>query len=120
MNSKNTDALITAIIKGIEAVKGINIKMIDLRVLEQSVCDYFIICTGNTHTQVNAINQSVERTVRKHLKEKPWHNEGVDNAEWILKDYVDVVVHIFQPEFRAFYNIEDLWADAKTTQISND
>lgn len=120
MADKNTDLLLATIIEAIEDVKGTDITMIDLRVLEQSVCDYFIVCSGNTNTQVSAIDNSIEKNVRRKLKEKPWHTEGKENAVWILKDYVDVVVHIFQPQCREFYNIEDLWADAKVTQITED
>lgn len=111
---KGTDQLITQIIKGIEEVKGQDIEILDLREIENTVCDYFIICNGNSNTQVNAIVNSVQKTVSKAIQEKPWHVEGSNNAEWVLLDYVHVVVHVFQKQIREFYNIEGLWGDAKS------
>lgn len=111
------DQLITQIIHGIEEVKGQDIEILDLREIENTVCDYFIICNGTSNTQVNAIVSSIEKTVSKALKEKAWHIEGSDNAEWILMDYVNVVVHVFQKHIREFYDIESLWGDAKTVKI---
>ncbi|MEH6765675.1 ribosome silencing factor [Aequorivita antarctica] len=112
-----TDQLITQIIRGIEDVKGNDIEILDLRDIENTVCDYFIICNGTSNTQVNAIVNSVQKSVSKALKEKPWHVEGSDNAEWILMDYVHVVVHVFQKHIRDFYDIEGLWGDAKSVKI---
>ncbi len=114
---KGTDQLITQIIKGIEEVKGQDIEILDLRDIENTVCDYFIICNGNSNTQVNAIVNSVQKTVSKTIQEKPWHVEGSNNAEWVLLDYVHVVVHVFQKQIREFYNIEGLWGDAKSVII---
>ena len=113
----STDQLITEIIKGIDQVKGEKVSILDLREIENTVCDYFIVCEGNSNTQVNAIAGSVQKTVSKALKDKPWHIEGETNAEWILLDYVNVVVHIFQKQIREFYDIESLWGDAKITVI---
>lgn len=113
------DQIITEVITGIEDVKGENITILDLREIENTVCDYFIICDGNSNTQVNAISSSIQKKVSKTLKDKPWHVEGESNAEWILIDYVDVVVHVFQKEIREFYNLEGLWGDAKITNIEN-
>ncbi len=115
----NTDLLITEIINGIETVKGENITILDLRKIENTVCDYFIICDGNSNTQVNAISSSIQKIVGKNAQEKPWHIEGEINAEWILMDYVNVVVHIFQKSTREFYDIEELWGDAKITNIKS-
>jgi ribosome-associated protein len=112
-----TDQLITQIIRGIEEVKGQDIEILDLRDIENTVCDYFIICNGTSNTQVNAIVNSIQKSVSKALKEKPWHVEGSDNAEWILMDYVHVVVHVFQKHIREFYDIEGLWGDAKSVKI---
>ena len=112
-----TDQLITQIIRGIEEVKAKDIEILDLREIENTVCDYFIICSGTSNTQVNAIVNSVQKSVSKTLKEKPWHVEGSDNAEWILMDYVHVVVHVFQKHIREFYDIEGLWGDAKSVKI---
>jgi ribosome-associated protein len=115
----NLDELITLIIKGIEEVKGEDIQLFDLREIENSVTDYFIICSGNSNTQVSAISGSVQKIVSKEIQDKPWHIEGEANAEWILMDYVNVVVHVFQKSTREFYDIESLWGDAKITVISS-
>ena len=117
--SVNNDALLANIIKGIEEVKGNDIDILDLREIDNSACDYFIICNGTSNTQVNAIVSSIQKTVSKEIKDKPWHVEGSDNAEWVLMDYVNVVVHVFQKHIREYYNIESLWGDAKITSIKN-
>ncbi len=113
----NADQLITTILSGIEDVKGKEIIILDLRDIENTVCDYFIICEGTSNTQVNAIVNSIQKKVSKELKDNPWHVEGSDNAEWVLLDYVNVVVHVFQKHTRQYYDIESLWGDAKTTVI---
>ncbi len=117
--NKNPDQLISLIVKGIEEVKGENINIIDLRTIDNTVCDYFVICDGNSNTQVNAITGSIQKTVSKAIKEKPWHIEGENNATWVLMDYINVVVHIFQKETREFYDIENLWGDAKNISIAS-
>lgn len=117
--NQNQDQLISLIVKGIEEVKGNNIKILDLRPIENTVCDYFIICDGNSNTQVSAIAGSIQKIVSKAIKEKPWHVEGESNASWILMDYVHVVVHIFQKETRDFYHIENLRGDAQTISITS-
>ena len=116
-NNTSSDNLINFTINGIEDVKGQNITILDLREIENTVCDYFIICDGTSNTQVNAIVNSVQKKVSKNTKEKPWHIEGSENAEWVLMDYVDVVVHVFQKHTRQYYDIENLWGDAKITEI---
>ena len=116
-DNNNADQLITTILSGIEDVKGKEINILDLRALENTVCDYFIICEGTSNTQVNAIVNSIQKKVSKELKDKPWHIEGSENAEWVLMDYVNVVVHVFQKHIRQYYDIESLWGDAKTTVI---
>ena len=115
----STDDLIALIIKGIDDVKGENIQLLDLRDIENTVCDYFIICSGNSNTQVNAISGSIQKIVSKELKDKPWHIEGQTNSEWILMDYVNVAVHVFQKHIREFYDLESLWGDAKITAIKS-
>ena len=115
----SSDDLIALIIQGIEDVKGEDIQLLDLRDIENTVCDYFVVCSGTSNTQVNAISGSVQKLVSKELKDKPWHVEGESNAEWILMDYVNVVVHIFQKHVRSFYDIESLWGDAKITNINS-
>ena len=109
--------LIEKIFDGISDVKGQNIEMIDLRKIENRICDYYIICSGSSNTHVSAILESVKKKVSKSLKEKPSHIEGEENAEWILLDYINVVVHIFQEQVREFYKIEELWGDCKINMI---
>ena len=118
-NKASADELIALIVSGIEEVKGLDINLLDLREIENTVCDYFIICNGTSNTHVNAIVSSVQKTVSKAIKDKPWHVEGSDNAEWILMDYVNVVVHVFQKHIREFYDIEGLWGDAKVTMVES-
>ena len=113
----NTDNLISNVIEGIENVKGEEINILDLRTIENVACKYFIICTGNSSTQVNAITSSVRKCVSKELSEKPWHIEGLENCKWVLMDYVDVVVHVFNKETRDFYKLEELWEEAESTTI---
>ena len=111
--------LVEEVILGIENVKGEHIHQLELRELDNTPCDFFIVCSGNSNTQVSAIVNSVQKTVSKALHEKPFHTEGLDNAEWVLIDYVNVVVHVFQNQIREYYNIEELWGDAKSTQIAS-
>lgn len=113
------DDLIAQIILGIEEVKGLEIKLLDLRPLDNTVCDYFVVCTGTSNTHVTALVQSIQKIVSKALKEKPYHTEGLENAEWVLIDYINVVVHVFQKATREFYCIEELWGDAKTTLVAS-
>lgn len=115
----SADELITLILHGIEEVKGNDTNLLDLRKIENTVCDYFIICSGTSNTHVSAIVSSIQKTVSKSIKDKPWHVEGLENAEWVLMDYVNVVVHVFQKQIREFYDIEGLWGDAKVTKIEN-
>lgn len=123
MTKENHDnqfpALVEAIKEGMENLKASNITILDLNVLENSVCEYFIICDANSNTQVRAISNSIEKTVRETLNEKPWHVEGLDNSQWILMDYVTVAAHVFQAETREFYDLEGLWGDAKVTVLEN-
>ena len=114
----SADDLISVIIKGIDDVKGEDVQLLDLRDIDNTVCDYFVICSGNSNTQVNAISGSVQKVVSKELKDKPWHVEGQNNSEWILMDYVNVVVHVFQKHIREYYDIESLWGDAVATEIN--
>ncbi len=111
--------LINAIIEGIRRKKGLEIINIDLRTSHSSVCDNFIICHGTSNTHVEAIADSVEETVLELQNEPIWHSDGYKNAQWILLDYVDVVVHIFQEPFRRLYNLESLWADGDFDYIDS-
>jgi ribosome-associated protein len=105
--------LAKTIVNAILEKKGENIVCLDLRNIENRVCDYFIICEGNSSTQIDAIASSVEFMVKTELSERPYRSEGWANALWILIDYVNVVVHVFDRETRHFYNLESLWADGE-------
>lgn len=117
--NKNTDkqALLNQIIDAIQDTKGEDIMVFDLTKIENSVAETFIICSGNSNTQVAAIAGNIEKKVRNELKERPWHVEGTENALWVLIDYVSIVVHVFQKHIREYYEIEELWGDAKITKI---
>ncbi|RZM23521.1 MAG: ribosome silencing factor [Pedobacter sp.] len=106
-------------VHGIQEKKGNDIVRLDLRELNSSVSDYFIICSANSTTQVKAIADSVEEEIYKNTKTNPWRKEGQDAAEWIILDYFDIVVHIFKTEKRDFYGIEDLWGDAQATSYKS-
>jgi len=108
------------VVEAILEKKGKEIIVLGLTELQQSVADYFIICHGDSNVQVDAITNNVERKARTELKEHVIHQEGTENSQWIILDYGDVVVHIFQESFRKFYNLEDLWADAKTELIKEE
>ncbi len=110
---------IDIMVKGIQEKKGTNITIVDLREVMNSYSDYFIICTGSSDTNVQAICDSVEDIVRATINDKPTHIEGYREANWILMDYFDTLVHIFKEEEREFYRLEDLWADAKITKIAD-
>lgn len=116
---EESELLVESVIRGMQEKKAENIVTLDLRQIDNSVSDFFIICTGNSSTQVDAIADSVEEFVRKEIHEKPWHTEGKKNSQWILLDYFSVVVHIFQKEYRDFYRIEDLWADAEVNAVQS-
>jgi ribosome-associated protein len=117
--AKDIDAqvLCDTIVAGMQENKAKDIVILDLRTLSSAVCDFFVICSGDSSTQVDGIANSIARFTRKELKEKPWHIEGKSNSEWILLDYVNVVSHVFYKDARSFYELEDLWADAIRTDI---
>lgn len=119
--SKNTEKqlLIEKIVEAIQDTKGEDIQILDFRKIENSVAEYFIIASGNSNTQVASIAGNIEKKVRNELKDRPWHVEGTENAMWILVDYISVVVHIFQKSIREYYEIEELWGDAKFTKIAD-
>lgn len=114
---KENNALLQSIIEGIQEKKGKNITSIQLKGLSGAVCDYFVICEGNTPTQVSALAESVEEIVKKNTKENPIRVQGQQRAEWIGMDYGNIIVHIFVPELRSFYNIDHLWEDAHAERI---
>ncbi|WP_185852608.1 ribosome silencing factor [Blattabacterium cuenoti] len=101
--------LLKKIIEGIQMVKGENISVFNLKNRNNFVCDYFVVCNGESKNQVYAICRSIEKITIEKLKEKPWHIEGLKNREWILIDYVSIVVHVFQKRARFYYNIENIW-----------
>ena len=108
------------VVEGLQEIKGQNITVLDLREIENAVTDFFIIAEGNSNTQVNSLADSVHKVVRENVGDRPWHIEGRANSEWVLMDYVTVVVHIFQTGIREFYDLESLWGDAEVTTIEND
>jgi ribosome-associated protein len=116
--SVESERLSAAIIKGLQEKKGHDITVIDLRSLGNAIADFFIVCHGDSRTQVDALARSVDEVVYKELHENPKYREGFENAEWILIDYISVVVHIFQPDKREFYGIERFWADAEIKRIA--
>lgn len=114
------EILVENVIKGIFDKKGHDVIKIDLRKLENRIADYFVICHGSSVTQVDSLCDSVEDTVRTETGEKPVHIEGLDNCFWVLLDYGNVVVHIFLEEYRHFYSLESLWADATIEAMKDD
>ena len=116
---KDTAVLNDLIIDAIQDIKGKHIKVLDLRKLEDASADFFIICEGDSTTQVKAISDNVYQRVKDELGLLPSHREGVLGAKWVLVDYFDTVVHVFHPETRAFYDLEDLWSDAIVTEYEN-
>lgn len=119
MEEHDSQLLCDTIVEGMQENKAKDIVVLDLREIESAVCDFFVICTGESSTQVDGISNSVVRFTRKALSEKPWTMEGQKNSEWILMDYVSVVAHVFYHETRSFYDLEELWSDAKRTDIPN-
>lgn len=118
----NTESMTTAldlIIDSIQDTKGQNIVKLDLRHLDEASCDYFVICEGNSTTQVSAIAGNIEKTIKDELGLLPYHTEGKNSSTWVLVDYFDVVVHVFYPETRKFYELEELWSDAKATEYQD-
>tara|TARA_B110000116_G_C16642746_1_gene493649 strand:- start:423 stop:794 length:372 start_codon:yes stop_codon:yes gene_type:complete len=110
-------ALVDVIVKGMQEKKAENITVVDLRDIDNAVCDFFVISNANSNTQVNAIADSVQKETLETLGDKAWHKEGAESSEWILMDYVNVVAHIFQTPVRDFYALEELWGDAEITEI---
>ena len=101
------------VVKGMQEKKATNVVVMDLRNVKNAICDYFVICSGNSDTQIDAISTSIEEEVYKASHQDPWHKEGKLNREWILLDYVDVVAHVFKKDRRSFYDLEQLWGDAE-------
>ena len=109
----NTEEVLKTIVETMLEMKAKGVTSLDMRELQSAVTDYFVICHAQSKTQVNAIAEKIIDNVRNKLRVHVYHEEGFENSEWILLDYVDVVVHIFLTEKRDFYKLEDLWADAE-------
>lgn len=116
LSSKDLTELV---VKGMTEKKGLDIAILDLRKVKNSITDFFVICSGNSDTQIDALASSVEDEVYKISKTEPWQKEGKANGEWILIDYVDVVAHIFNKERRKHYDLEELWGDAEVTYLED-
>lgn len=114
---EQTTQLVESITKGIQEKKGQHIVVADLKSIEGAICRYFVICQGNSPSQVEAITESIGEMARKELGEKPATVAGLENAQWVAMDYGDVLVHVFQPDVRAYYDLEHLWDDAALTEI---
>lgn len=119
-NGASSRTLSEVIVKGMQEKKATDIVVMDLRKVRNAVADFFVICSGNSDKQLDAIADSVDEEVYKTLDENPWHTEGKNNKEWMLLDYIDVVVHIFRKDKREFYALEKLWGDAEITEIEDD
>ena len=114
-----TKKLYYSILEGLFSKKGQEVTEINLTRVDNAICDYFIICHGDSNTQVRAIADSVEEQVKKNVNIKSWHTEGTDNLQWVLIDYIDIIVHIFQKPYRDYYNLEGLWGDGKIKRIED-
>lgn len=117
VKNKNTSFsthLASMVVHGMQEKKANDIVRLDLRPIHAAVTDYFVICHADSPAQISAIAKSVEDEVYKQLKQVPWRKEGLSEGEWILLDFVDVVVHIFKTEKRKLYEIEELWGDAES------
>ncbi len=113
----NNNLLIDTIVESILDVKGKEIIKLNLEKIENAFCENFIICHADSNTQVNAIAESIEKRVKENLDIKVHHREGMDNSVWVLLDYSNVLIHIFQTEYRHYYKLEELWGDAKITKV---
>ena len=117
-NTITSTKLSELVVLGMLEKKAEDVVIMDMREVKTAVADYFVICSGNSDTQIDAISESIEEQVRKSSAQKPWKREGREHREWILIDYVDVVVHVFNKEKRKFYGLEELWGDAKIQHIT--
>ena len=118
VGERDSETLSEFVVQGMLEKKASDVVVLDLRDIKHAVADYFIICSGSSDTQIDAISNSIEEQVFKLSKEWPWKVEGKQNKEWVLIDYVNVVAHVFNKDKRAFYGLEELWGDAKVSTIS--
>jgi ribosome-associated protein len=115
----SSEKLCDAIVNGMQEKMAIDIVVLDLRKVKNAVADFFVICSGGSDKQLDAISDSVDEEVYKELGENPWHIEGKDNKVWVLLDYFDVVAHVFRKDKREFYALEKLWGDAEMIEIED-
>lgn len=115
--NKQDNKTLQSIVLGLQDRKGLDIRILDLTKIQDASFDYFVIAHGTSKTQTEALGESVIEKVKETIQEKPLHKEGFMNAEWILLDYGNIIVHIFQEDKREFYNLEQLWADARIEKI---
>lgn len=118
--SVSAEALSQLIVKGMQERKAKDIVVLDLRDIQKSVADFFVICTGTSDTHLQALHKSIEGIVYKIGGELPWHTEGRQNSEWVLMDYVNVVAHAFLSSKREFYALEELWGDVPTIHVDDE
>jgi len=119
-SDKSKDKRTELIVEAIREKKGKRIVIIDLSNVEKAICDTFVICHGESTTQVSSIADNIEDKVKKEGGDRPHHVEGLQNSQWVLLDYFDCMVHVFQEEQRAFFNLEELWADGKITYLEDE
>lgn len=115
----DSEKLSKAVVKGMQEKKATDIVVLDLRNVKNAIADFFILCSGGSDKQLDAISESIDEEVYKAVKENPWHTEGKNNKEWMLLDYINVVAHVFRKDRRQFYALEKLWGDAEITEIED-
>lgn len=113
----SAEELSQLVVKGMLEKKAINVVVMDMRQVKNAIADFFVICSGNSDTQIDAIAESIDEEVWKGAQTNPWHKEGREQKEWILLDYVDVVAHVFKKDRREYYKLEELWGDAEITVV---
>ena len=115
----DSEKLSKAVVKGMQEKKATDIVILDLRNVKNAIADFFVLCSGGSDKQLDAISESIDEQVYKAVKENPWHVEGKNNKEWMLLDYINVVAHVFRKDRRQFYALEKLWGDAEITEIED-
>jgi ribosome-associated protein len=120
LKKPDSEKLSNAIVEGMQEVKALEIVVMDMRAIKNAVADFFVICSGGSDKQVDAIAQSIDKEVFKKINENPWHTEGKTSKEWLILDYISVVAHVFRKDRRQFYSLERLWGDAQITEIEDD
>ena len=116
----NSEQLSQVVVKGMQEKKALDIVLMDLRQVNNAIADFFVICSGTSDTHIEGVSDSIDKEVSQLNGESPWHREGINNKTWVLLDYVDVVVHIFNRENRSFYKLEELWGDAIITKFEEE